>query len=71
MDSEFFAAPHETSPQWQVAKHFFNELVSITRRKVRWPDGPESSTKLGGLDKGDREGFETWRRDAGEVIVCA
>lgn len=63
MDSDTFSAPHETSPEWQVAKQFFKELVSITRRKVRWPDDK--------LDKEDKEAFETYRRDAGEVIVGA
>ncbi|ORY23548.1 armadillo-type protein [Naematelia encephala] len=63
MDSEIFQAPHETSPAWAVAKSFFSELVNTTKSKVRWP-GDE-------LDKEEREAFETWRRDAGEVIVGA
>ena len=63
MDAEAFQAPHETSPDWAVAKHFFKELITVTRRKVRWPDEP--------LDKEDRESFDEWRRDAGEVIVGA
>ena len=46
-------------PDHNVAKSFFTELVSITRRKCQWQD----------LDKTDREAFETWRRDAGEVII--
>lgn len=70
MDSEVFAEPHETSSTWAVAKYFFRELVEVTRRKVRWPDADGEPT-LGGLDREDREAFDTWRRDAGEVIVGA
>jgi hypothetical protein len=68
---EAFQAPHETSPEWAVAKSLFRELVSVTRTKVRWPGVGESASGLGGLDKEDRESFESWRRDAGEVIVGA
>lgn len=73
MDSDLFQAPHETHPVWLVAKQFFAELVSVTRRKVRWPgegEVPPGDT-LGGLGKDDREAFSRWRRDAGEVIVGA
>jgi hypothetical protein len=54
----------ETLPQggWQIAKEFFAQLVSVMRAKVRF---------VAELDKESRETFETWRRDAGEVIVCA
>ena len=71
MDCEAFAQPYETAPIWGIAKHFFRELVSITRTKSRWPGHGEDPDGLGGLDKEDREAFEIWRRDAGEVIVCA
>ncbi|KAL7420320.1 hypothetical protein Q5752_005289 [Cryptotrichosporon argae] len=69
MDSEIYSTPHETSPAWAVAKSFFMSLVAVTRQKVRYPGNGEEGEALGGLDKGDREAFETWRRDAGEVIV--
>ncbi|KAK8844673.1 hypothetical protein IAR55_006522 [Kwoniella newhampshirensis] len=71
MDSDLFQAPHETSPDWAVAKQFFRELVQVTRRKVRWPGEGDEGGTLGGLDKDDREAFDSWRRDAGEVIVGA
>nr|XP_031862141.1 uncharacterized protein CI109_002554 [Kwoniella shandongensis]KAA5529213.1 hypothetical protein CI109_002554 [Kwoniella shandongensis] len=71
MDSDLFQAPHENSPDWAVAKQFFRELVQVTRRKVRWPGDGDEGGSLGGLDKEDREAFDTWRRDAGEVIVGA
>jgi hypothetical protein len=67
MDSNIFQAPHETSPEWAIAKSFFRELVTVTRTKVRYPGDSEGL----GLDKEDREAFDAWRRDAGEVIVCA
>ncbi|AFR92571.1 hypothetical protein C343_00448 [Cryptococcus neoformans C23] len=73
MDSDLFQAPHETHPAWLIAKQFFAELVSVTRRKVRWPgegEVPQGGT-LGGLEKDDREAFSRWRRDAGEVVVGA
>ncbi|OXG35215.1 hypothetical protein C367_00450 [Cryptococcus neoformans Ze90-1] len=73
MDSDLFQAPHETHPAWLIAKQFFAELVSVTRRKVRWPgegEVPHGGT-LGGLEKDDREAFSRWRRDAGEVVVGA
>ncbi|BEJ13429.1 hypothetical protein CspHIS471_0306030 [Cutaneotrichosporon sp. HIS471] len=70
MDSDVFSEPHETSASWAVAKQFFRELVDVTRRKVRWPGSGEEAS-LGGLDREDRETFDTWRRDAGEVIVGA
>jgi hypothetical protein len=74
MDSEMFQAPYETDPNWGIAKSFFRELVSVTRKKVRWPGQGESTGgggSVGGLSKDDREAFDTWRRDAGEVIVGA
>ncbi|KAK4687604.1 importin-13, partial [Tremellales sp. Uapishka_1] len=71
MDSPIFQAPHETSPQWAIAKNFFMQLVTVIRTKVRWPGSGESPDGLGGMDKDDREQFDTWRRDAGEVIVGA
>lgn len=71
MDAEVFQAPHETDPNWAIAKSFFKELVSVTRRKVRWPGEGESGGALGGLSKDEKEAFDTWRRDAGEVIVGA
>lgn len=67
MDSEVFQASHETSPAWAIAKSFFRELVGVTRAKVRWPGHGDSM----GMDKEDREAFDSWRRDAGEVIVGA
>lgn len=70
MDSDVFSEPHETSASWAIAKGFFRELVDVTRRKVRWPGSGEESS-LGGLDREEREAFDTWRRDAGEVIVGA
>ncbi|CAK9779796.1 ARM repeat-containing protein [Cutaneotrichosporon oleaginosum] len=70
MESDVFAEPHETSASWAVAKQFFRELVLVTRRKVRWPGSGEEAS-LGGLDREDRDAFDTWRRDAGEVIVGA
>lgn len=63
MDSPLFSSPHETSPDWQIAKALFSQLVSVIRTKARYPDGS--------MDKERRETFDTWRRDAGEVIVCA
>lgn len=68
MDSELFSAPYDTDPNWTIAKSFFRELVLTTRQKVRWP-GDEGGGV--GLGKEDREGFDSWRRDAGEVIVGA
>jgi hypothetical protein len=68
MDSEAFQAPHETSPGWAVAKSFFRELITVIRRKVRWP-GDEQNVQE--HDKEDTEAFGAWRRDAGEVIVGA
>lgn len=70
-ESEVFSEPHETSPNWQVAKSFFRELLDVTRSKVRWPGSGESQGSSGGMDKEDREKFEAWRRDAGEVILDA
>lgn len=67
MDSPLFQAPHETSPDWQIAKQFFSQLVNVIRTKVRYPgQGGKVS-----MAKDSREVFDTWRRDAGEVIVCA
>jgi hypothetical protein len=63
MDSPLFSSPHETSPDWQIAKALFAQLVSVIRTKARYPDG--------NMDKESRETFDTWRRDAGEVLVCA
>jgi len=71
MDSPIFSSDHATAPEWAVAKGFFAELVNVTRRKVRWPGAGESGGGLGGMDKEDREAYDRWRRDAGEVIVCA
>ncbi len=71
MDSPNFSEPHETSENWGIAKGFFRELVAVIQRKVRWAGYAESSEGLGGMDKEDREAFEVWRRDAGEVIVVA
>jgi len=68
MDSELFSAPYDTDPNWTIAKSFFRELVSTTRQKVRWPGDGDGGL---GLGKEDREGFDSWRRDAGEVIVGA
>jgi hypothetical protein len=70
MDSDAFQAPHDTSPSWNVAKSFFRQLVDITRIKVRWPGNGEH-TGATALDKDDKEAFDNWRRDAGEVIVGA
>lgn len=71
MDSSSFAEPHATSERWGIAKGFFRELVAVIQRKVRWAGHGESSEGLGGLDKGERECFDVWRRDAGEVVVGA
>jgi hypothetical protein len=71
MDSEMFQAPYDSDPIWGIAKSFFRELVSVTRKKVRWPGQGEVEGGLGGLAKDDRESFDSWRRDAGEVIVGA
>jgi len=68
MDSELFSAPYDTDPNWTIAKSFFRELVQTTRQKVRWPGDVDGGL---GLGKEDREGFDSWRRDAGEVIVGA
>jgi hypothetical protein len=70
MDSDSYTSDHATSPIWALAKGFFRELVDVTRRKVRWPGTGEESS-LGGLDREEREAYDTWRRDAGEVIVGA
>lgn len=70
MDSTIFSSP-QTSEEWIIAKAFFTQLVQVTTRKVRWAGFEESSEGLGGLDKEEREAFETYRRDAGEVIVGA
>ncbi len=67
MDSDVFQAPHEMSPDWAIAESFFRELVGVIRAKVRWPGSGEAT----GMDKDDTEAFESWRRDAGEVIVGA
>jgi len=68
MDSELFSAPYDTDPNWTIAKSFFRELVTTTRQKVRWPGDVGGGL---GLGKEEREGFDSWRRDAGEVIVGA
>ena len=70
-DSEVFSEPHEESENWAVVKGFFRELVRVTQSKVRWPGNGDDAHSLGGLDKDDREAFDNWRRDAGEVIVGA
>jgi hypothetical protein len=70
MDSDLFQSP-QTSPEWAIAKDLFRELITVTRAKVRWPGSGESSDGLGGMDREEREAFDCWRRDAGEVIVCA
>ena len=62
-----FQAPHESSPDWAIAKSFFRELVGVIRSRVRWLGNAESTV----MDKEDREAFDSWRRDAGEVIVGA
>ena len=67
MDSDIFQAPHESSLDWAIAKSFFRELVGVIRSRVRWPGNEESTF----MDKEDREAFDSWRRDAGEVIVGA
>lgn len=46
------------SPDWPIAKEFFSQLVTVVRTKVRYT-----------ANSGSR--FDIWRRDAGEVIVCA
>lgn len=61
MDSQHFQS-EQTTPAWRTIKSFFAQLVQTIRGKVRWHTG---------MDKEDREAFETWRRDAGEVIVGA
>lgn len=71
MDSELFQSPYESDPNWGIAKSFFRELVAVTRKKVRWPGNGENDGPISGLSKDDRESFESWRRDAGEVIVGA
>ncbi len=73
MDSDLFSSDHETDPNWGIAKQFFRELVDVTRRKVRYPGEGEmdGGVSLAGLDKDDKEAFESWRRDAGEIIVGA
>ena len=71
MDSDLFQSPYDSDPNWGIAKSFFRELVSVTRKKVRWPGAGESDGPIGGLSKDDKESFESWRRDAGEVIVGA
>jgi len=71
MDSPIFSSDHKQAEEWAIAKGFFSELVTITQRKVRWAGIGESGGGLGGLDREDREAFDTWRRDAGEVIVGA
>lgn len=63
MDSSVFSTPHDTAPEWQVVKGFFKQLVHVVRSKVRFPEGH--------LDREDREAYDVWRRDAGEVIVGA
>ena len=68
MDSNLFQTPHETSADWAIAKSFFCQLVDVIRLKVRWPGNAGDIVEL---DKEDSEAFETWRRDAGEVIVGA
>lgn len=70
-DSDVFTAPRETDPNWALARQLFSSLVDVIQRKARWPGEGESGGSIGGLDKEEREGFETWRRDAGEVIICA
>lgn len=71
MDSSIYSSEVANSPEWTVVKGFFAELVNVTRRKSRWPGEGSGAGDLGGLDKDDRENFDKWRRDAGEVVVCA
>ena len=67
MESDVFQAPYETAPAWSIAKSLFRELITVIRAKVRWPGDADGT----GLDKEDKEAFDIWRRDAGEVIVGA
>ena len=75
MDSPNFSSDHKTAEEWTIAKNFFSELVRITQKKVTWYGASgseiEGGNGLGGLDKEDRDAFEAWRRDAGEVIAGA
>jgi len=65
MDSPSFQAPHEVSPDWAIAKSFFRESVGVIQRKARYPED------VSAWDRDEAESFDIWRRDAGEVIVCA
>lgn len=70
-DSDLFSLPQD-APEWQVPKGFFRNLVHIIQTKVRYPgNGETHGRELAGLDKEDKEAFEAYRRDAGEVVVGA
>lgn len=70
-DSDLFSLPQE-APEWQIPKGFFRNLLHVIQRKVRYPgNGDIPGQEVGGLDKEDREAFEAFRRDAGEVVVGA
>lgn len=48
---------------WRFARDFFSAAVNALQTKLRWPDEI--------LDKDDKEKYEIYRRDAGEVMVTA
>ncbi len=62
-----FQESYETSTAWGIARDFFQVAVSTVNRKIRWPDEMDGN----GSRKEDREKFEVYRRDAGEVLVTA
>ncbi len=62
-DAPEFQSDYETSPAWNFARGFFREAAVRIRRKLRYPDRE--------LTEDEREAFEIYRRDAGEVMVTA
>jgi hypothetical protein len=67
MEAPEFQEAYETSAAWGIARDFFRAAVSAVNRKIRWPDEMDGKVLRGE----DREKFEIYRRDAGEVLVTA
>jgi hypothetical protein len=62
-----FQDAYETSTAWGIARDFFRAAVTTLNRKIRWPDEVDGHQ----MRKEDKEKFEVYRRDAGEVMVTS
>jgi hypothetical protein len=63
IDHSAFQQEVDSSPSWAIAKQFYKEAVNRIRAKVRWP--------VEQLNKEALSAFETYRRDAGEIMITA